>query len=233
MKNIVQKSLFFTISISLILSCKILDEKMPLPQTKDRNLVVFSNGQSYNAVEIGEQYWFTENLRSFVPQDDREIIQFTENQSWVKANKEGVPGYSYYENDPKMEEEFGKIYNIHTLTCCRVCPDGWHVSTVDDWEKLEMFLGNYAGDKLKSSIGWGSVDSDLLNESGFSAKPAGFRLANGFFYGKGQEVSWWTSGSKEVFSKSETVISLKSGNAEINYETVLEGNGYYVRCVKD
>jgi len=220
------------LTIFFCMSCKILDEKMPEPQPKDRFLIT-PRGNSYRVVEIGNQVWFAENVKSSKTEDDIEIIQFSETTSWIKANKEGIPGFSYYDNKLEMNEKYGKIYNIHTLSCCQVCPDGWHISTLSDWKQLETILGAEAGKKLKSEEGWVAEGNVLSNELRFSANPGGKRLAGGDFVGAGKEVFWWVSEIKGEFSVSNFVVSLKSGNNNIIYERPIEGNGYYVRCVKD
>ena len=71
-----------------------------------------------------------------------------------------------------------------------VCPDGWHLPSIAEWEELIECLGNttVAGGKMKETgtEHWNSPNTDASNESGFTARPGGYRGYNGTFYNVGK-----------------------------------------------
>lgn len=119
----------------------------------------------YETVQIGEQCWFAENLRTekFVNGDS--ITTGLSDVEWQGCfdpeycnEIPGIgPSYSVYgaaeycqssnQNvnacDIEMsEEEFGFLYNWYAVNDERMlCPSGWKVSSDDDWMILESFLG--------------------------------------------------------------------------------------------
>ncbi len=139
------------------------------------------DGETYATVIIGEQTWMAENLRY--------------NASLSKLNPEN-PSTNY-----------GRLYDA--ITVQTVCPNGWHLPSDWEWNKMEMALGMSEEDvdktfwrgehglSMKSTEGWVN-DGNGTNSSGFNAYPAGyFSLtewggANGFG-GLGTSVGFWAS----------------------------------------
>ena len=113
------------------------------------------DGKSYKTVKIGDQVWMAENL-AFEP---------SSGIYWVYNNdKTNVPKYGY----------------LYWETALEVCPTAWHLPTDSEWTVLEDYLGGYelAGQKMKSTSG--SLDGDVINESGFNALPGGMKTYYGF-----------------------------------------------------
>ena len=98
----------------------------------------------------------------------------------------------------KTETEcgYGKECNLGTGDIRGVCPEGWHLPSLEEWEDLfNKAVGgeSTAGAKLKSKTGWKEY-SGINNEDafGFSALPAGYR-SNDDYYGEGFFAYFWSS----------------------------------------
>ena len=153
------------------------------------------DGYTYSVVEIGDQCWFSENLRSTVYADGTSIPEVT--NGWG-------PGVQYgarcdYENDAGNVATYGRLYNWYAVDDSRgLCPSGWHVPTDGEWTDLEDYITSQGfsgmeGTALKSTSGWfgGGNGTD---DFGFSALPGGERsYFFGSFNSAGTHGQWWSS----------------------------------------
>lgn len=189
------------------------------------------DGNTYRTVQIGNQVWMAENLRTSVFANGEKIPFSFSESDWT--NSENRAMWCIYENDLKHEKAHGGLYNFLAVADQRgLCPNGWHVPSNAEWDLLSTSLGgeSVAGDKLKSSNGWGSIDAGN-NSSGFSGMPSGFRNHyQGRFYGLGSSGGWWSSTS----DKEEAWYRyLFSGDANLNRDNFDQRDGFSVRCIKD
>lgn len=173
-------------------------------------------GNEYRTVQIGNQQWMAENMR-FRP----------------------TTGNSYCPNEEELNcDVYGRLYTFEIAGT--ICPEGWHVSTNDDWNTLVAFLGYDAGivaNKLKANSNlWASYSG--TDEVGFTALPAGFRSENPYngsnFLFEGYYAMWWTSTSDETDNDYAYSWSLyyKNGNTLKN-EVDSKNSAYSIRCVND
>lgn len=191
------------------------------------------DGNTYKTVKIDNQTWMAENLRTTKYNDGNTISNVTDSAEWVNLS---TPAYCWYNNDKdSLGKIYGALYNWYTVDTKKLCPSGWKVPTVEDWDQLIKFLGGdtIACNKLKEtgSNHWPSPNSESTNESGFSAIPAGGKGYLGIFNRVGKETYWWSS-SLDVNSYALT-------RNIYNYENrVAKGGGhkdfgFSVRCLKD
>jgi len=185
------------------------------------------DGYTYGVVAIGEQCWFSENLRTTVYADGTSVPEVLGDGDWASTS---MGARSTYGNDPGNLELYGMLYNgFAASNVSGLCPSGWHVSTGDDWDVLKEFLvsdgvpENAVGTALKSTSGWGTNGTD---DYGFGGLAGGFRNGvSGPFGNAGVEGNWWTlSGSG--FSRLGSGESLIVGSSGSN-------SGYSVRCVRN
>lgn len=146
-------------------------------------LVLFTHAQNtqqasqeFNpkTVKIGDQVWMAENLKVTHYRNGDPIPHVTSNSEWEDLS---TGAYCAYDNDSSNARIYGYLYNWYAVNDSRnIAPEGWHVPSDDEWQKLVNFLGGreYAGAKLKSSYGW-SNNGNGSNSSSFSALPGGFR----------------------------------------------------------
>jgi len=100
------------------------------------------------------------------------------------------------------------------------------------WILLRTYLGDsVAGSKMKEkgNSHW-SFPNYATNESGFTALPGGDCFPDGNFWGIGVFTFFWSS---TVSSNLMLGISLRCDGTGIGLNQVSDGNGFYVRCIKD
>lgn len=132
----------------------------------------------------------------------------------------------------KSEEECGYSKKCDVTNPFRgVCPEGWHVSTKEEWKmlfKLEK-EEDTAGAMLRAAVGWqkGVKGTDDL---GFSAIPSGYYEGSDF-YGEGTKALFWTSNF--VNSSSAQSYGMTYDSKDVTYDAVDKDLGLALRCVKD
>ncbi len=166
------------------------------------------DGKVYKTVTIGKQTWMAENLAFKAPS--------------------GCWAYNNNETNVKM---YGYLYDWETAN--KVAPEGWHLASDKEWQKLTDFLGGKfnSGEKLKAEkSGDGTGRNSGTNESGFNGIPAG-RYALGKFEGIGIYWVWWTSTKKGKYLANDR--TMKFDEYWVGESVTLLEVGQSVRCVKD
>ena len=195
-------------------------------------------GYDYETVQIGEQCWFAENLRSQVMSNGDLLIENPGDSAWAALN---VPAWSFFgDNSESMVN--GLLYNGHAAMDERgICPSGWFTPSDEAWKELETHLGMTAsevdqdgwrgtnqGAQLKGSE-QDSPSWDGLNEVDFGASPAGFRSSvNGESYDADVRGYFWTS---SAYSSLSWFRMLESDNDQIRRTWSGREAGMSIRCV--
>ena len=203
-------------------------------------------GYDYETVQIGEQCWFAENLRSENYLNGDAILSNLSGDEWSTVNVGAVSTFgegesNCYNNSPNGDacneswalSEYGRLYNWHATVDDRgLCPTDWHVSSDSDWLLLLEFLGGSfeAEMAMKTTTGW-SNSGDGSNSSGFSGLPGGHRSNNlGNFNLSGTHGYWWSSSTEGMDAVGYYLSNLNEGLIRI---TVDPRYGSSVRCIKD
>ena len=181
------------------------------------------DGNVYNTVQIGQQCWMRENLRTKHYADGTFITPGEGYSATV--------GYWYYPmNQSEYMSTYGLLYNwsatmrgatpsnANPSGVQGVCPDGWHVPSDAECTQLINYVRGHSqnwcggdslqiGKSLVSTVGWdlsgldpctvGNPNFSTNNATGFGALPAGFcvvNFADEFEYGGlGYVTFYWTS----------------------------------------
>ena len=197
------------------------------------------NGYTYATIEIGEQCWFAENLRTELYLNGDSIPGLLTMTEWSLASFGAQSVYGEPSGDcidsPCDEDQnlinFGRLYNWYATVDSRgLCPTGWHVPEHIEHEQLVEYLGTapIAGAKLKSSPGdippW-----DGNNDSGFSALNTGRRGTGGDFVWTNTTYFWTTTSIGPHAMRM--LLSTGYSNAHLSNDD--NNNGFAVRCIKD
>ncbi len=196
------------------------------------------DGNIYKTILIGSQLWMAENLKTTKYNDGVDIPQVIQQTEW---NNLTVPGFCYYLNDPDTyKNTYGALYNYYTMNTGKLCPDGWHVPSDNEWSVLTSFLGgdSVSGAKLMETdtIHWVYSSSHITNSSGFTALPGGWRFPSGDFSEMGYEGYFWSSTA--YYDPIADFYGVWMRNFYSNSEAIGRGYnhksiGYSIRCVKD
>ena len=197
-------------------------------------------GYDYETVQIGEQCWFAENLRSENYENGDEIPSNLGNSEWSSTISGAT---AIYEESASNLETYGRLYNWHAVDDARgLCPNGWHVPGDGDWTKMEVALGmseaeantvgyrgTDQGTQMKSEYGWDNGGNGT-NSSGFSALAGGYRFDNGGYAYQGSQEGWWSSTPFESYAWHRFLFS---GYQNVYRETYHLGSGFAIRCIQN
>ena len=182
------------------------------------------DGNVYPTVEIGQQCWMRENLRTTHYADGTEILVGNPNSTYPTIpirRYRCSPG-----NNNANVPVYGLLYNGYAACGTAltnffqgVCPDGWHLPSQNEYEQLTSYVGNQSqyvcggssiAKSLASPSGWIGTSSntcsvkycpDENNATGFTAVPAG---ANG--NGLGDSCIIWSRSLEGFKLKSFVVV---------------------------
>jgi uncharacterized protein (TIGR02145 family) len=218
-------TIIFGTMLFLTSTCK-KDE--PPPET-----VSDIQGNIYKTVKIGNQIWMTENLKTTMYNDGTEIPKITDAISWSNLTS---GGYCWYNNDElTYQYSYGALYNGYSVNSGRLCPSGWHVPQIEEWERLREFIGDSTkgGGKLKEAgtDHWLTPNKGADNISGFTALPAGIRYFEGTYASLSYFTGIWSS--TETGPTNQWYMSLYFGDATFSINHINKKYGFSVRCIKD
>jgi len=212
------------------------------------------SGYIYNVVQIGTQCWMKENLKTRRYNDNVVIDHLPDNVQWSLNT---IGAMSYPDNDPNNATPLGAYYNWYAVMTGKLCPTGWHVPTLEEWDALERYLiaagynwdGATSGNKIAKSMAaispgnrgtWSETIMDgtpgsivdygeiIRNSTGFTVHPAGSREANGIFGVLGLHSYFWCYSPDIPWLKYMMYMTVDLGG----YNTQ-KGNGLSVRCLRD
>ena len=219
------------------------------------------DGNVYNTVQIGNQCWMKENLRTTHYANGTSI-------PLVGTSTSTTTPYRYNPgNDANNVSTYGYLYNWPAVvkgttgsddkpSCLKgICPEGWHVPSVAEWTELTDYVrsqpyyhcggdSNAIAKALVSSTGWHNSsgacnvgsDTNSNNRTGFSAMPAGRGGPN--TYTMGYSSFFWSATCTLGYSSSNysyhLYLSYSSAEiAEIMSRQGAQNEGYSVRCLRD
>jgi uncharacterized protein (TIGR02145 family) len=189
------------------------------------------DGNTYNTVQIGNQVWMSENLKTSRYRNGGLIPNVTDGTAWSNST---TGAWSYYNNDVSNNAIYGKSYNWYTTLGDTLCPTGWGVPTDAEWTTLTTYLGgeSVAGGKMKSvgTTYWNDPNTGATNESGFSALPGGFRLNFGFYNIRNNAFFW---SATEYSSNDAWPRYLNYFNGSVTRSNYGKSVGGSVRCLRD
>ena len=178
----------------------------PVDYNKETQFCDSRDGRLYKLAVIGTgttaQTWMAENLNYDVPGNDTDVC---------------------YDNDPTNCITYGRLYNGATAMD-GVCPEGWHLPSKGEWEKLINFVSSEQGSanagRYLAATSWNSG----FDTYGFAALGGGINNQGGFFASLDSYGLWHTS-------TSNSSVTIGSGN--YLYFEQYYSEGLSVRCVKD
>ena len=203
------------------------------------------DGNVYKTIKIGDQWWMAENLKVTHYRNGDVIHHETDNRKWGYLT---TGAYGYYNNNSSNAAVYGALYNWYAVNDSRnIAPAGWHVPTDKDWKQLEINLGmsqaeadvkgtrgTNEGGKLKEAgtSHWYSPNTGATNESGFCARPGGYRFDyNNYFADKGFEAYFWSA--TEINSSLACSRQLYYTHASVNRTYKYKFFGFSIRLVRN
>ena len=212
------------------------------------------DGNTYNTVQIGNQCWMRENLRTTRYSDGTAID--------LGADLSTNTAYRYCPNDDAGNvRAYGYLYNWKAVMrnsssssanpsgVQGVCPAGWHVPSDAEWDELEDYVSSQSryrcggsstsiAKALASARGWVSSSEPCAvgnnpsgnNATGFSALPAGYYYGSFDDFGY-DYASFWSS--TEYNSSYAYTRSLYYISAFVSSYYSSKCYGFSVRCLRN
>lgn len=195
---------------------------------------IYSEGNTYKIVKIGNQYWFANNLADSHYKNGDPIPQVTDSSEW--SNLE-TGAFCYYNNNINNNPVYGKLYNFYAISDERnICPEGFKIPTIDDFDTLKKYINNnlqgtYAGGTLKE-IGiehWREPNVYATDEFGFKALPSGIRSEFSEFINLYEVFSMWIYWNNTTSNSMQIALFYDYGAIE---EFIMnKKSGLAVRCI--
>ena len=205
----------------------------PLPVVLNKGEGVFVwdvEGNIYNTVLIGSQWWMAENLKTEHYADGTLIPGF--NDGWGGVTEGRCMAWLF---DDYYESIYGKEYNWYACVDSRnVCPTGWHVPSQPEFLELINTAGGQAsaGGNLKSLNLYTNTNVGATNAFGFTAIPAGYFQTSGVNWSwLGTRAYFWTT--SEVSTNSATFNIINDFSISIGSLGGPKTDGRSIRCIKD
>lgn len=208
----------------------------------------------YPTVQIGNQCWLKENLRS---------THYADGTAISSVNNVSSSSTAYY-YAPSGSIGNGYLYNWKAVMRSSssssanpsgiqgICPTGWHVPSDQEWAELENFVGSqdsclcssnqtYIAKALAANSGWTSNTGTCVvgngqnnnNKTGFSALPVGcFYYGNGGYHSIGTGAYFWSA--TQTSTDNAWYRSLQNNSASVSRSSASkDAYGYSVRCLRD
>ena len=215
---------------------------------------------AYNTVQIGDQVWFAENLRTTVYANGDPIPTGPTPIEWHTTTDGRVTVYGAGNHDcNQINLDFDACDEVQSLACCGrmyngyavldpwgLCPGGWHVPTVTEWNALEACVSSQGfdgaeGHALRATSGWvdgdGTTATNGTDDFGFSALPGG-QLSSvqlndivTLYGGAGYSGHYWSSSMGD-----SALLHIRSwaGHYEhMMHDGRIPACGLSVRCIQD
>ncbi len=190
------------------------------------------DGKSYKTVVIGSQTWMAQNL------DYQSENSFCFNDSAAYCARLGrLYTWASAMDSAGTWSLSGKgcgygVVCSPTNPVRGVCPEGWHLPTMAEYEDLFVATGgrSTAPLMLKSTTGW-YKDRNGIDAFGFSAFPAGSWNGN-YFLGSITSATFWTT--TEDYELSVFGFNLDyDSQVATTYNKYFKEYAFSVRCLKD
>ena len=207
-----------------------------------------ADGYNYPVVQIGDQVWMAENLKTTRYRNGDAIGTTT---GAIPNDATSKYQWAYGGNEANVAK-YGRLYTWYAATDSRnIAPTGWHVPTDAEWTILENYLiangynydGTTIGNKIAKALaattdwytytGTGTPGADLTknNSSGFTALPGGYRNSSGTFGYVGYYGYWWSS--TEYDTAFAWYRFLYCSFDSLNRYNNTQSYGFSVRCLRD
>jgi uncharacterized protein (TIGR02145 family) len=215
--------------------------------TSGTNTVTDYDGNVYQTVQIGNQVWMAENLKTTHYANGTALLDGI-NAGTMTEDYTSKYYFAFNDNESNVSI-YGRLYtwaaavngsngsSINPSGVQGICPNGWHIPSKAEFIELSEYLGGdeVAGGKMKEEgiTHWNSPNTGATNESGFTALPAGFRWAYyDIYYWFRESFLFWSATNYNEGSSWRG--SLDHESSSFFYQaSEMKNNGLSVRCVKD
>lgn len=207
----------------------------------ERGTMTDIDGNLYQTVKIGDQWWMAENLKVEHYRDGSPITEISTTEA------DSVWSQSLGAHCSFEDSIYGNLYNHFAIEDInQLAPEGWHIPSDAEWKTLEKTIGmqqnqvdalawrgTNEGEILmnKALAGWPQASLAFgSNLYGFSALPGGCRLQNGFTNTEKNTAFFWSSSAD---GNQAWYRYLDAQKKTIFRQKTYRSYGMSIRCIKD
>ena len=214
------------------------------------------DGNIYNTVQIGNQCWMKENMKT---------THYADGEAMVYGNGAGNVGENYitkfyfdFGGNSANTLTYGHLYTWAAIVNGQsssnsvpsgiqgLCPVGWHVPSDNEYITMERYLGmsqeqanltgyrgTDEGGKIKETgfEHWIEPNTGATNSSEFTALPGGHGINGDFFLGLGSLTYLWSSTDDGSINSYDRRFNFNQAKISRNKHRKDTHNS--VRCLKD
>lgn len=249
----------------------VYSNEVTVPDVCPSTTVQDGNGNNYETIAIGTQCWTRRSIHATKYADGTDITFGSPTSGDLYSSTTGYY-YTPYINRGTLPGDaagrittWGYLYNWAAATrgvsgtnVQGVCPNGWHIPTIEDWTTLDNYVKGHYGCSNGSAQALSSVNTWLgnmttctpgydaehtNNQSGFNAYPAGiYNPASGYSGSpynssgnptepnrNGRYVNFWASNNNYYVAWGSTSTAMEPNNTLSDYKRF----AFSVRCVKN
>ncbi len=197
-----------------------------------------ASGPSVPTIRICNVVWMLKNLNVRTYRNGDSIPVVTDPVQWANLTTGAM---CWWGNNPTSYDSiYGPLYNWYAVNDPRgIAPEGWHVSTEDEWKNTCECVGgdSIASIKMRDTSNLWNYNLPLPifadNSSGFTGLPGGYRQGeDGFFTSLGTDGGFWWTSTEAGFDKA-FINALVYDGAMVLKGAALKKHGSSIRCVKD
>ncbi len=219
------------------------------------------DGNSYDVIQIGNQCWMGSDLRVTKYMNGISILDGTGiGAATLGGNWSQSTYYFNYNDSLQYVNSFGRLYtwyaamngssstNSSPSNVQGVCPDGWHLPSISEWDTLFKYIdtnadltlnqgfalsvSTFAGGMLKdtSSNYWFTPNVGASNSYGFNARGGGFRDPSGVFSSLNSGAQYLSTTEWSQY-KMYTVLIRHYTSELFTYGNTNKVTGHSVRCI--
>ena len=214
-------------------------------------VVIDYDSNVYNTVQIGNQCWMKENLRTThyadgtaIPYGSSSVWDDTVPSYYVNPSADTLLYGYYYSWAAFMNGAGGSESNPSEVQ--GVCPTGWHVPSNAEWTQLMDYVSsrseytcgghsNNIAKALASTVEWDASENECTvgndpstnNATGFGIVPAGFPA----FYAVNSSAYFWSSSERGEYAAS--FFALGFSTAYVTMGDINKHLQFSVRCLRD
>lgn len=225
-------------------------DAQPCPNTPT---VTDIDGNSYPTVQIGNQCWMAENLRTTKFANDVVISTDFTASATTPYCKKIIHNLDNYECLYNWAAVLGGAASsdANPSNVQGICPDGWHVPSAAEWAQLRDYMSDQPGylcnniigtigKALASTTGWSSSNYQYAvgnnqaanNISAFTATPDGYYYNNSFA-GQGTKARFWSCSPRAGYPEDAMCAEVSYDEAGFREDaSYFKTAGLAVRCLK-
>lgn len=183
------------------------------------------SGNTYPVVKIGKVIWMAQNLYTKKFTNGTSIKSRT---YWTKTDG----AYRYWNDKSANSKDI--LYDGFTASeyaLGSVAPEGWQVSSYNNWKRLSSYLSTLKGKKLLSEDAGGN------NITGLSIDGSGYYDGTKeSFEDLFDEIYYWTPDLKNIATETHYAVMFTKYDNTFSYSKEIapeNGLGAYLRCTKE